>query len=169
MAWSQEMLPDYWLPQPPMVLSADECRACDAFLADALAQGASAVSDYTLPIPKWQFLCYVATEHDVVLHGSGNGEIACFEPRHPSDHEEFGAQMAIYAAADGIWPLYFAIIDRIKSPSLVNACIYLEDAEGTMSQPYYCFSISQQAMAHQPYHNGFTSHRTLCIGKVKYG
>ena len=159
MAWSQDVLPDYWLSQPPMGLSADECRACDALLASARAHGASTSAPaplaYTLTIPKWQFLCYVAAQHNVALHGSSSGDIACFEPRQPSDYDEFGAQNAVYAAADGIWPLYFAIVDRTKSPTLVNSCISLEDAEGAMSKPYYCFSISQEAMARQPYGNGY--------------
>lgn len=155
MAWSQAILPDYWLPQPPMALRADECRACDALLAHAWTQGASTPLAYTLQIPKWQFLCYVATQHHLALHGSASGEITCFEPRQSSDHDEFGAQNAVYAAADGIWPLYFAIVDRAKSRTLVNSCIRLEDDAGVMSKPYYCFSISQAAMAQQPYGNGY--------------
>lgn len=159
MALSYFSLPDYWLQRPTMALSSQEQRDCDALLAAAVAQGAQEPLEYTLPIPKWRFLCYVAEEHGLALHGSGNPHITRFEPRQPHDLQTFGAQNAVYAAADGIWPIYYAIVDRIKSPSIVNACLRLEEpgpegAKGVMSEPYYCFSISKQSMAHDPYHAG---------------
>jgi hypothetical protein len=148
------VFPDYWLPQPPFPLQADERRACDEALAAAVAQGPQRPFDYTLSIPKWRFLCYVAEEHHLALHGSGNAEIACFEPRQPQDLTEFGAQNAVYAAADGIWPIYFAIVDRAKSPSIVNACLYVEMADGSLGHPLYLFSISKKAVGNQPYRAG---------------
>ena len=147
-------LPDYWLTLPPLPLEDDARRACDALLAQAIAHGPQAAIDYTLPIPKWQFLCYVAQEHGLALHGSDNPAIPLFEPRQPSDLEAFGAQNAVYAAADGVWPIYFAIVDRAKSPSIINACVYLESPDGQLSGPRYLFSISRKAVGRQPYHGG---------------
>lgn len=137
-----------------MQLSEEEQRACDALLHHALAQGADKPIEYTLSIPKWQFLCYVAERHGLALHGSSNGEITRFEPNQPSDFTEFGAQLAVYAAADGIWPIYFAIVDRQKSPTLCNACVYVEQTDGTLGEAYYFFSISRQAIDKQPYRAG---------------
>jgi hypothetical protein len=154
MAQSQTLFPDYWLPQPNLPLDEDQRRACDALLAAALAQGAAQFVDYTMSIPKWRFLCYVAEEHSLALHGSSNGSIQRFEPRQPHDLTEFGAQNAVYAASDGIWPMYFAIVDRIKSPSVINACIQVEEADGSLGRPHYFFSISKDAVALQPYHTG---------------
>ena len=151
---TQSVLPDYWLPQPPMPLADEDRRACDVQLAAAIAQGPTQPIAYTLALPKWQFLSYVASAHNLALHGSGNGAIARFEPRQPHDFQEFGAQHAVYAAADGIWPMYFAIVDRVKSPTISNACIYIEQPDGTLSDPYYFFSISRQAIGNQPYHTG---------------
>jgi hypothetical protein len=154
MAWSEVPLPDYWMPQPPMQLDEGARLACDTLLAEAVAQGPEQPFAYTLSIPKWQFLCYVTEQHNLALHGSGNGEIHQFEPRQPIDLQEFGAQKAVYAAADGIWPLYFAIVNRTKSPSIMNACIYPERADGTVGNAYYFFSISRKAVDRQPYQNG---------------
>lgn len=147
-------LPDYWLTLPPVRLEETQAAACDALLQQAIARGPDAWLDYTLPIPKWQFLCYVVQQHDLALHGSGNPAITLFEPRQSQDLEPFGAQNAVYAAADGVWPLYFAIVDRAQSRSLVNACIYPEGPDGTLGTPRYCFSISRDAMARRPYHDG---------------
>jgi hypothetical protein len=137
-----------------MQLGEDARRACDALLVAAMAQGPERPFDYTLTIPKWQFLCYLAEQHNLALHGSGNGEITKFKPRQPQDLEAFGAQKAVYAAADGIWPMYFAIVDRTKSPSIMNACVYLEAPDGSLGKPYYFFSISKQAVGRQPYGEG---------------
>jgi hypothetical protein len=148
------ILPDYWLSQPSYSLTEEERRACDALLSAALAQGAEQPLAYTLPIPKWRFLCYLAETHQLALHGSANAEITRFEPRQPQDLSEFGAQNAVYAASDGIWPMYFAIVNRAKSPSVINACVTIEDENGMVSHPYYFFSISRQAVDRQPYHAG---------------
>jgi hypothetical protein len=150
----ERSLPDYWMPQPSMQLDEADCLACDAHLAAMVAQGLEQPFAYTLKIPKWQFLCYITERHNLALHGSGNMGIRRFEPRQPVDLQEFGAQKAVYAAADGIWPLYFAIVDRTKSPSIMNACIYPERADGTMGDAHYFFSISRQAVERQPYQQG---------------
>lgn len=137
-----------------MRLNADTRRACDRLLTQALVHGIEQPFPYPLAIPKWQFLCYLVKQHDLALHGSSQPHIACFEPRQAMDVEAFGAQKAVYAAADGIWPLYFAIVNRAKSPTITNACIYLERADGTLGPPYYFFSISRRAIHQQPYQSG---------------
>lgn len=48
-----------------------------------------------------------------MLHGTGEPDIALFEPRQPEDLSEFGGRRAVFAAMDGIWPMYFAILDRV--------------------------------------------------------
>jgi hypothetical protein len=147
-------LPDYWLLRPPMSLDDQAKRACDAFVQDALAHGAATPLDYPLAIPKWQFLCYLVEHYPILLHGSGNPHITTFAPHQPQDLRAFGAQKAVYATDDGIWPLYFAIVDRSKSPTIVNACIRPEAANGSQDQAYYFFSISSQALRQQPYRDG---------------
>lgn len=147
-------LPDYWLPRPPMSLDNQAKHACDAYIQYALAHGAATPLDYPLTIPKWQFLCYLVEHYPILLHGSGNHHIATFKPHQPQDLHEFGAQKAVYATDDGIWPLYFAIVDRHKSPTIVNACIRPEATNSSQAQAFYFFSVSRQALGEQPYHEG---------------
>ena len=142
-------LPAYWIPRPSCVLDDASKRACDYLLASAIAQGHHRPLHYTLPIPKWQCLCYLADEHQFALHGSGDGIIRQFEPRQPSDVTTFGNQRAVYAAADGIWPMYFAIMDRTRQKlSLLNGCIRVAFGpdQNQMSDPFYLFSISHHAL-----------------------
>jgi hypothetical protein len=110
---------------------------------------------YRLEAPVWQFLCHVADTKPVVLHGSPNPNIALFEPRKSDDVNEFGARTAIYAASDGLWPMYFAILDRAGFPmSLNNSATRLQEANGTPGEPFYFFSISDHALAQRPFRRG---------------
>lgn len=152
----QNVMPDYWLPRPALALASETVTAFDGLLEAAFAHGSNPLISYNLAVPKWQFLCYAAEEYGLALHGSGNGAIARFEPRQPVDLTEFGAQNAVYAAADGIWPMYYAILDRDGfDMSLNNACVYLVDPEGNQSQRYYFFSINREALAQQPWRSGY--------------
>jgi hypothetical protein len=110
--------------------------------------------EFTLPYPKWQFLCYLADHHSIAMHGSGDPNIALFEPRQSNDLNEFGNQKAIYAASDGLWAMFFAIVDRERVGSITNGCIRLADESGTLHGPYYVFSISQSALSTQPWRTG---------------
>ena len=148
------MLPDYWLPRPSVTFDREAQQAFDALYQTALGSPGCQTIPYTLPWPKWQFLCYLADQHDVALHGSGNADIDVFEPRQSNDVNEFGSQKAVYAAADGIWPMFFAIVDRAQVPSVANACIRLADETGTIHGPFYVFSVSAAALPTQPWHTG---------------
>jgi hypothetical protein len=90
-----------------------------------------------------------------VLHGSGQPGIRVFEPRQSNDLSEFGNRRAVYAASDGIWPIYFAVMDREGGvTSLVNACAWLVGADGGRSGPYYYFSINADALSRRPWRHG---------------
>jgi len=148
-------LPSYFPPRPPMDLDASTVAAFDRLLAEAVENGSGATIDYTLAAPKWQFLCYLCEAKDLLLHGSANPNIEEFEPRQSNDSQEFGNRKAVYAASDGIWPMYFAIANR-DGPvtSLTNACFRLLQEDGTWSIPYYFFSINNDAFEQNPWRNG---------------
>ena len=106
----------YWLSRPGPGPDAAVRAEFDALLEAAVAAGPGTVIDYRLAAPKWQFLCHVADRGEVLLHGSSDPDIACFEPRQSNDIAEFGNRRAVYAAADGLWALYFAVLDRPAGP-----------------------------------------------------
>ena len=148
------MQPDYWLPRPAPEPDAATQAAFDALLDAAVAAGPNTLLEYTLAAPKWQFLCHVADRRGVALHGSGRADIARFEPRQPQDLNAFGAQNAVYAAADGLWPMYFAIIDRGRyDMTLSNACVRLAEP-GQVHGPFYLFSVSAEACRQRPWRPG---------------
>jgi hypothetical protein len=148
------MLPDYWLTRPGVSFDERTRTAFDDLLNRALGSDDCPTIPFSLPWPKWQFLCHVADHHDIALHGSGDPDIALFEPRQSNDLNEFGNQKAVYAASDGIWAMFFAIVDRARVTSITNACVRLADETGTLHGPYYVFSVSQSALPQQPWRTG---------------
>ena len=149
------ILPDYWLKRPNLEIDSHTQSDFDLLFAGVKTAGTNTRIDYTFPVPKWQFLCYLAEQHGVVLHGTGDPAIQVFEPRLSNDLNEFGAQTAVYAARDGLWAMFFAILDRTRySLFTTNACIQLVDEAGQASEPRYVFGISRPALRQQPWRNG---------------
>jgi len=148
------MLPDYWLPRPDVHVDEKAHLAFDELLDTTLRSGGCPTIPFTLHWPKWQFLCHLADHHDIALHGSGDPDIALFEPRQSQDLNEFGNQKAVYAASDGLWSMFFAIVDRERVKSITNACVRLADETGHLHGPYYVFSVSQAALPNQPWRSG---------------
>lgn len=148
-------LPDYWLTRPSVDFDESAKVAFDALLDTTLGTGGCPAIQFTLPWAKWQFLCHIADHRDIALHGSGEPKIELFEPRQSNDLNDFGNQKAVYAAADGLWAMFFAIVDRERVASISNACVRLADEAGAIHGPYYVFSVSQSALADRPWRAGW--------------
>lgn len=148
------MLPDYWLTRPSINFDTAIQNAFDGLLDTTLSSGKQSIIEYALPYPKWQFLCYLADRRDIAMHGSGNPNITLFEPRQSNDLNEFGNQKAVYAASDGLWSMFFAIVDRDRVGSITNACVRLTDETGTVHGPFYVFSVSKSALPNRPWRTG---------------
>ncbi len=148
------MLPDYWLTRPNENFDEEAQIAFDELLNTTLSSGGCPTIQFTLPWSKWQFLCHIADHHQIALHGSGEPNIALFEPRQADDLNEFGRQKAVYAAADGLWAMFFAIVARDRVMSITNACVRLTDETGNRHGPYYAFSVSQAALPTRPWRTG---------------
>ena len=146
-------LPDYWLSRPGVEPGPDERASFDRTWDRAIASDDSPLIEVE-PALRWQFLCHLADARGFVLHGSGDPGIDVFEPRQAIDLRAFGNQKAVYAAGDGIWAMFFAIVDRDRVPSVTNACVRLVDAAGTVSPPRYVFSISRSELPNRPWRSG---------------
>ena len=152
-------LPCCFSPRPTPRPDCGTIAAFERLFAKTVERGAGRVIDYTLVAPKWQFLCYLCDHKEIVLHGSGQPDILEFEPRQSNDIAEFGNRRAVYAASDGIWPIYFAVIDRDGGvTSLVNSCARVVGSDGSRSEPYYFFSINADALSRRPGATG----RSIC-------
>jgi hypothetical protein len=145
----------YMETRPPADLAPETVVAFERLYREAVEHGSGAEIPYDLVAPKWQFLCYLTDNKGVLVHGSTTTDIEEFEPRQSDDVGEFGNRKAVYAAADALWSMYFAIADRRRGvTSLNNACFRVVNEDGSKSQPYYFFSINGDALPDQPWCNG---------------
>jgi hypothetical protein len=143
---------DYLLPQPPFCLLAEHQTAFESLIASTPL---GSFIDYQLDYPKWQFLSYLCKSRNLVLHGSQNLDIVEVEPRMAHDLKAFSGQDAIYATTDGIWVIYFAILDRRKFKlSLFNSCIDIRLSPDQVIGPLYFFSITHSALLQKPWCDG---------------
>lgn len=145
--------PAFLLPRPPFEQTPEMQAAFEQLLQSTPAGG---WIDYALPYPKWQFLSHLCQSQELVLHGSQRVEIDRVEPRQANDIKAFSNQQAIYATTDGIWVIYFAILDRQKYPqmTLFNSCFQARLAPDTWSDPLYFFSITGSVLRQKPWCNG---------------
>jgi hypothetical protein len=144
---------DHFLPQPPIESTPEKQEAFEHLYQSTPTGG---LIDYQLPYPKWQYLSWLCATKELVLHGSQDSEINEVEPRQARDIRAFSNQDVIYATTDGIWVIYFAIIDRkkFKGLSLFNSCVQVRIAADQWSDPLYFFSVSQFARVQQPWCEG---------------
>ena len=144
---------EYLLPQPAFDLTPEVQRDFEELLAATPPGG---WVDYQLPCPKWQFLTYLCQSKPLVLHGSQNLHIEGVEPRKAQDIKAYSNQNAIYATTDGIWVIYFAIIDRrrLNPLSLFNSCLHIHLTPEQVLGPYYFFSITHSALSQNPWCTG---------------
>jgi len=147
-------IPSYLLPHPVFTVDAPTRAACDTLLKESLAHPGTDLTA-RLPIPPWQFCAYLTDTHPVLIHGSKNPSIHTFSPRRSVDTNPFGNRRAVFAASDGIWPMFFALLDRDRYQlSLLNGCFRIIMPDGNRSPPFYFFSITQTALAHDPWSDG---------------
>lgn len=147
-------LPSYYLKCPEVELPDSTQNSFDRLFDEFASEDSNSAVRYSLDAPKWQFLNYLADKKEIVLHGSGDPNITEFEPRKSNDALEFGNQSAVYAASDGIWAAYYAILDRDHYVrSLVNSCIHISLPDGEHDS-YYYFSINEDALPHDPWRDG---------------
>jgi hypothetical protein len=145
--------PDFLLPRPPIDMSPEKQKAFDDLWQSRPEGG---LIDYHLSYPKWQFLSYLCETRELVLHGSQNQLIDTVQPREANDMRAFSNQRAIYATTDGIWVIYFAILDRqrYRGLSLFNSCFQARLSADELSGPLYFFSITHSALIQKPWCQG---------------
>ena len=143
----------FLLPRPPFELTPAKQAAFEE-LCQSTPRGG--LVDYRLIYPKWEYLSFLCETRELVLHGSQNQSIGVVESRQANDKRAFSNQRAIYATTDGIWVIYFAILDRKKYPemSLFNTCLRARISPDQLSDPLYFFSITHSVLLQKPWCEG---------------
>ncbi len=120
------------LEGPPLVLDAQPRTAFD----EVIEQGRHRAIDYRLYPPKHEFLSYLVHARGYLLHGTASPQLEQIRPTRATDHDARSVD-AVFATSDGIWPLFFATLDRERAGSLWNGCLHVR--RGGVLRRYYFF------------------------------
>jgi hypothetical protein len=108
--------------------------------ADRLLAGDPAGME-TLPVPRVEFLRWLADNRPVLFHGSSREDLELLEPiRLSRDTTEFGDRQAVYGTSDPVWAIYFATLRRGKPFSTRNGSLGL--AGSCVYPRWYFFSVN---------------------------
>ncbi|MED1204109.1 hypothetical protein [Heyndrickxia acidicola] len=121
-------------------LTQDAIVEFDRLYQKLIESGESTLSSHSSSYPIYMFLNYIIEKKAVLIHGSNHPEITSFEPR---ESALFSGKpiKAVFASSDGIWSLFFAVVNRNAVHSLRNLCISIPARKGV--KRYYYFSIDQ--------------------------
>jgi hypothetical protein len=135
-------------PESPLAVTVSESRVFDALLESTPAGSVASVLG-----PRWRFLCYATDHRNYLCHGSNDREITRFDPRPQIDGVR-RLVTRVFATNDGIWPIFFAIVDRSRYVgSLRNRFVRERQADGHLQRQYW-FSINQRLVDAAPWCDG---------------
>jgi len=127
--------------------------AFDDLLDSALAGAPNHQIEYDLPYPKADFLNYACDWRGLVAHGSILPDLDVLEPvRLTKDIHEFGNRQQIFCSPDGMWALWFAILDKSKIYLTENGCVRV--GRGARRVKYYHFDLPAANRDQPPFREG---------------
>jgi len=142
-------------PAPALTLDSEKIEAFEGLFLEARRLGSASFIDYNIPYPKHEFLRYLVDRKQILLHGSNYPDVKVLLPmRFTIDVREAMNGQTVFAAADGILPMFFAILDRKKYVgTMSNGSYQLPDATGLVTSHYF-FSISEEMLKLWPFRCG---------------
>ncbi|MGZ4318917.1 MAG: hypothetical protein ACXVRD_06285 [Gaiellaceae bacterium] len=89
---------------------------------DELVVPGATIDARDCPFPVHELLTHLVLERGLLLHGSNDASLAWLKPRPARD---FRTELrAVVATDDGVWPLFYAVIDRERVESVFTACVH---------------------------------------------
>lgn len=120
-------------------------------LLEGVLQNDVATIPYTLPYPKHEFLIHLSKKDKYLMHGSPMEDIKVFEPRLQTTF--YGKKVkAVFASSDGIWSMFFAILDRTILLQYRNG--FTGDKTKATRNRYF-FSVPEGMLDRNPWTHGF--------------
>ena len=142
-----------FLPAPIFAPDAEQVAAFESICAGQLGQSPAREIAYDCPFPKSDFLRYLVHRKGYLLHGTGR-QLDALDPSPQADWRGTSIN-AVFATGDGIWPMFFALLNRAAlRGSIRNACLLVESAPGDIER-YYFFSVDAVSLASGVWTDGF--------------
>lgn len=121
----------------------------DRLVSQALARD-GLIEVEKLADPLHELLTHLVLAHGMLLHGSSRRELEVLEPRPARD----GATelVAVVAADDAIWPLFYAVLARDQIEGIFSACTHL--GRSPRRRRFYMFAVAGDPSAPQSWTDG---------------
>ncbi len=149
--------PGSGLAAPPLVIDEDIERRYRALFDEITTTQDGRTIDDDLPTPPTPFVQWLMARDTVIFHGSNRRDIDEFRPVRASmelgDTGGRGNLGAVYGTHDGLWSMFFAVVDRRRlEGSIRNGVIRYQSADETLD--LYHFSIHHELLEHAPFTTG---------------
>jgi hypothetical protein len=143
-------------PAPVLTLDSQKIEAFESLFLQTRRLGPGAVIDYNITYPKHEFLRYLVNRKQILLHGSNYPDLNVLSPvRLSTDTRAAMNKESVFAAADGILPMFFAILDRENYVgSWSNGAYRLPDVTGVATNHYF-FSLNEEMLQLSPFRDGW--------------
>jgi hypothetical protein len=126
-----------------------------AFAAAWERTGDSGEVDLSDEYPAAAFVQWLMERDEFIFHGSTRSEIVEFRPRRESmeigDVRGYGNLEAVYGTHDGLWAMFFAIVDRSRLRGSIRNGVGRYLSGGGAVVDLYRFSIEQGSLEDRPF------------------
>lgn len=120
----------------PATSDDERSRAFEALIASAQDRD-GLVEVARSPYPVHEFLTYLVDRHNLLLHGSNHTTLTLLEPQQARDLDT--ELLAVVACDDGIWPLFYAVVNRDQVDGVVTACTHI--GRGSRRRRFYVSAV----------------------------
>lgn len=134
---------------PPAVIDPGSRALFDELVASARA-GDGTIDVGRCPYPVHELLTYLVSERDYLLHGSNDPGLGVLEPRPARDLGT--ALQAVVACDDGIWPLFYAVVNRERIEAMFTNCMHV--GRPPRIRRFYMFAIVADPAADETWTRG---------------
>ena len=150
---ANQILNRLFLNAPEMEITEEKRQSFESLIHPFLIDPNGEEINYQVSYPKQEFLRYLVSEKQVLLHGSNHSEIEELKPRSQSDWNGKPIE-AVFASGDGIWPMFFAVVQHQNyHGSYRNGCFLIRESPDIENR-YYFFSLNRDYQVKAPWQNG---------------
>jgi len=141
-----------FLKAPAFQLDIAKVTAFEILIQTQFQLAAERELSYDCPYPKIDFLRYL-TSRGYLIQGAKTLRSDSLKPLPQTDWRDLPMN-AVIASSDGIWPLFFALLNRSAlRGSLREACFVVEVSPEQVER-YYFFSVNQASLKPELWSNG---------------
>ncbi|MDH3249905.1 MAG: hypothetical protein OEQ47_13135 [Acidimicrobiia bacterium] len=149
--------PGSGLTAPPLVVTEAVEARFHELLEEIESRPDGRVPNAELPTPPVTFVQWLMNRDAVIFHGSNRADIDEFEPVRASmelqDTGGRGNLGAVYGTHDGLWSMFFAIVDRQRLRGSIRNGVLRYGPAGR-SIDLYRFSVHHECLEEQPFTTG---------------